>query len=145
MSRPLYLLDTNIISELAKPFPNSKVVENINKHKHLCAIPTTTLNELLYGLHLMPESKSKDYLFKFITDEIQSTFPIIDYDSHCAWIQSDLRACLKTEGTTLEFQDTQIASIAIANQMILVTRNTKHFQFIQQVSSVFYFENWFEE
>lgn len=145
MSRPLYLLDTNIISELAKPFPNSKVVETVKKNENLCAIPTTTLTELLFGLHLMPESKTKDYLFKFIADRIQSTFPIIDYDSHCAWIQSDLRSRLRKEGINLEFQDTQIASIAIANQMILVTRNTKHFQFIQQVSSVFYFENWFEE
>lgn len=47
-------------------------------------------------------------------------------------------------GTPQDFQDTQIASIAISNQMILVTRNTKHFETIQKVESVFFVENWFK-
>ena len=37
-----------------------------------------------------------------------------------------------------------IAAIALANHMVLVTRNTKHFAAIQEVSDL-QVENWFEE
>ena len=40
--------------------------------------------------------------------------------------------------------DLQIASIAIANNMILVTRNTKDFAQISSVSNLM-LENWWEE
>ena len=36
-----------------------------------------------------------------------------------------------------------IAAIALANHMVLVTRNTKHFSTIQEVSGL-QVENWFE-
>lgn len=145
MSKPIFLLDTNIISELGKMNPNQSVVDKIALHKSQCAIPSTTWNELLYGLQNMPEGKTKDFYFKFIVDYIQSEFPILPYDNYAAWIQADIRSRLKSEGTPQEFEDTQIASIAISNQMILVTRNIKHFQQIQNVDSVLYLENWFED
>ena len=71
------------------------------------------------------------------------TFEIIQYDNHAAWIQADIRSRLKENGTPIEFDDTQIASIAVSNCMILVTRNTKHFEPIQKVSPLM-LENWFE-
>lgn len=145
MKSPLYLLDTNIISELGKMRPNQEVIKKVAEHKSQCAIPSTTWNELLFGLLNMPDGKNKEFYWKFIVDYIQSEFQIIPYDNHAAWIQAGLRSRLQKAGTTQEFEDTQIASIAISNQMILVTRNTKHFQHIKDVDSVFYYENWFEE
>ena len=76
--------------------------------------------------------------------EVQATFEIIQYDSHAAWIQADIRSRLKEAGTPVDFPDTQIASIAIANNMVLVTRNIKHFEPIQQVAPLM-LENWFED
>ncbi|MCR5062496.1 MAG: hypothetical protein K6A89_04365 [Treponema sp.] len=40
--------------------------------------------------------------------------------------------------------DSLIASIALANHMVLVTRNTKHFEAIQQVCGL-EVENWFQQ
>lgn len=145
MNKPIYLLDTNIVSELTKPFPNQNVVSKINELKHLCAISSTTWNELLYGIEIMPSGKNKDYQFSFLVDEIQAAFPIIPYDNHSSWIQADIRSRLKESGKKQSFQDTQIASIAISNQMVLVTRNLDDFKPMQEVSSVLHLENWFEE
>ena len=92
----------------------------------------------------MPESKRKDWLYSRLIDEVQKTFPILNFDSHCAWILSDLRSRLKKSGMAVDYADLQIASIAIANQMILVTRNIKHFGMIQNVSGNLLIENWFE-
>lgn len=148
MRKPIYLLDTNIISELAKPNPNKKVVELINEKKSLCAIGVTTWNEIIYGLHNYPDGKKKSYLFDFIVDYVQLTFPIIDFDNHAAWILGDLRSRLKSIGRNSDektgYADMELAATAISNQMILVTRNVKHFEAIKDIDSVFYLENWFE-
>lgn len=142
--KPYYLLDTNIISELMRAFPNKNVVEKAENYEKLCAIPATTWNELLFGVQRMNDGKKKDLLFEDLIDDIQANYPIIEYDNHAAWIQADIRSRLAEQGTPLDFQDTQIAAIAVSNNMILVTRNIKHFEPIQKVSPLM-LENWFEE
>ena len=144
MIRPYYLLDTNIVSEIMKPRPDIRIVEKLSQYENLCAISSTSWNELLFGVNRLPSSKKRDYYFDCIVDNIQSRFEIIQYDNHSAWIQADIRTRLMDNGSPIEFDDTQIASIAVANNMILVTRNTKHFEPIQKVSPLM-LENWFEE
>ena len=105
---PLYMLDTNIISDIFKLFPNQNV-----------------------------------FIFSKLIDDIQANYPIIQYDNHAARIQADIRYRLEEKDTPIDFQDTQIAAIAVSNNMVLVTRNTKHFAPIQEVSPLM-LENWFE-
>ena len=143
MIKPYYLLDTNIISEMFRPKPDATVMKHLGDYEKLCSLPSTTWNEMLFGVNLMDSGKKKDYIFSKIVDDIQSNYEIIQYDNHAAWIHADIRARLKEAGKTIDFQDTQIASIAVANNMVLVTRNTKHFEPIQEVSPLM-LENWFE-
>ena len=82
--------------------------------------------------------------FSTLINDVQEIFPIIQFDNHAAWIQADIRMHLKESGKTIDYADTEIAAIAISNQMVLVTRNTKHFEPIAEIDSVFYYENWFE-
>ncbi len=144
MGKPLYLLDTNIISEIFKQKPNEKLMEMLYKNEKLCALPSTSWNELLYGVNVMAEGKKKQLLFERLVDDIQKNYDIIYYDNHAAWIHADIRSRLKEKGRSIEFPDSQIASIAVSNCMILVTRNTKHFEPIQEVSPLM-MENWFED
>ena len=83
-------------------------------------------------------------IFSFYIDTVQAIFPIIEYDSHCAWIHSDLRSRLREKGIQKSFQDTQIAATAISRQMVLVTRNISDFEPMQKISSSLIIENWFE-
>lgn len=145
MKKPIYLLDTNIVSELTKPQPNQNVIQKITELQSLCAISSTTWQELMFGLEIMPEGKKKNLQFSIIVDKIQAAFPIIPYDNHSSWIQAEIRSKLKEIGVIKSFQDTQIASIAISNQMVLVTRNLNDFEPMQKASSVLYLENWFED
>ena len=144
MIKPYYLLDTNIISELMKQQPDKHVIAKIKEYERFCALSSTSWNELLYGINIMPAGKKRDFYFDTLVDKIQAEFDIIQYDNHAAWIQADIRSRLKENGTTVEFDDTQIASIAVSNGMILVTRNTKHFEPIQKISPLM-LENWFED
>ena len=143
MIKPYYLLDTNIISELMKATPNPEIIKKINRYENLCAIPSTSWTELLYGVNIMKEGKKRDFIFDYLVEIVQSHFEIIQYDNHAAWIQGDIRSRLQENGTPVDFPDTQIASIAVSNNMILVTRNTKHFEPIQKVSPLM-LENWSE-
>ena len=99
---------------------------------------------MLYGMNVMAEGKRKRALCEDLIDDIQATFDIIQYDKHAAWIQADIRSRLKEKGMPVDFSDSQIAAIAVSNCMILVTRNTKHFEPIQEVSPLLV-ENWFAE
>ena len=144
MIRPYYLLDTNIISELMKQQPDKHVIAKIKEYERFCALSSTSWNELLYGINIMPAGKERDFYFDTLVDKIQAEFDIIQYDNHAAWIQADIRSRLKENGTPVEFDDTQIASIAVSNGMILVTRNKKHFEPIQKISPLM-LENWFED
>ena len=86
---------------------------------------------------------NKKYLDKFINDDVHENFKIKNFTEKAAAIQADLRAKLEKTGAPTQKEDSMIAAIALANHMVLVTRNTKHFTAIQQVSDL-QIENWFE-
>lgn len=96
----------------------------------------------MYGMNLLDAGKKKAFLSAFLFDEVQRKFEIIPYDSHAALIHADLRMRLKDAGTPVEYEDTEIASVAIANQLILVTNNARHFDAISLVDSIFRYETW---
>ena len=143
MIRPYYLLDTNIISEMFRPKPNPLVFKKLEEYEKLCSLSSTAWYELLFGVNIMTSGKKRDYIFSKLVDDIQANYEIIQYDNHAAWIHADIRSRLKEQGIGIDFQDSQIASIAVSNNMILVTRNIKHFESIQKVSPLM-LENWFE-
>lgn len=141
---PHYLLDTNIVSEIIKPEPDLNVIKKIAEHNSDCAICSPVWQELLFGLYRMPESINKKYLGKFIKEDVHENFKIKNFTEKAADIQAQLRTKLEQLGKPTQKEDSMIAAIALANHMVLVTRNTKHFAAIQQVSALTV-ENWFEE
>ena len=138
----VYLLDTNIISELAKANPDANVRMKVKNNQKISAIPSVVWSESLYGINVLPVSKKRSLLEDFYLNTILSTFPILSFDNHAASIFSDIKSRLHTIGRPAPVLDMQIASIAIANNMILVTRNVADFESIQSVSALM-LENWF--
>jgi len=136
---PLYLLDTNVVSELAKPLPNAGVLNSIKSHQGLMAIPSIVWHELLYGVSRLPEGTRKALLNRFTLDVVAPSFDVIPYDDRAAWIHSSHRAGLEAQGITLPFADSQIAAIAVSRNMILVTRNIVDFSAIPGLMV----EDWF--
>jgi predicted nucleic acid-binding protein len=52
---------------------------------------------------------------------------IASFDSTAAEIAGHLAASRRRAGLTIDYRDTQIASIAMARRATLVTRNVRHF------------------
>jgi len=133
-----YLLDTNILSELSKPQPNHLVLEKIKKVGHQCVTASIVIHELYYGANRLPKSTKKSNLQLFLKQLEKYNFPVLPYDESAAKTHASERVQLVSQGLTPAFVDGQIASIAMVNDLILVTRNTKGFEQFKHLS----LENW---
>ena len=138
----LYLLDSNIISEFSKPEPDANVMSRLKGRERFCAISAVTLQELQMGLELLPEGKRKDQIRGFL-EVVKRRFSIIPYDRSASVVCGEILAAMQKVGQPRPVCDSQIAATALANSMILVTRNTKDFQPLQKIS-LLKLENWFE-
>ncbi|MBU7582822.1 MAG: type II toxin-antitoxin system VapC family toxin [Nostoc sp. TH1S01] len=133
-----FLLDTNILSEPARPIPNANVLQKLEIHKSEVAVSSIVIHELLYGCLRLPESKRRDSLWNYIYESVLS-LPVLDYDLKAAQWHAQERARLSQIGKTPAFVDGQIASIAYNNNLILVTNNVSDFEVFNNLT----IENWF--
>ncbi len=141
--RKLYLLDTNIISELIKPQGDEKVKVEMDQKSGFCMIAAPVWYEFLKGIEIMPVGKRREKIELYAHDYVQRIFPILPYDEHAASLQAHIFAKMKENRTPVSFVDAQIAAIALANNLILVTRNVKDFEPITKEFSLC-IDNWFE-
>ena len=144
MSQLIYLLDTNIISEPTKIHPAENVIQKLAENLDYSCISSITWAETLTGVKQLPEGNRKTGLFDFLIENVQKMYEIIPFDASCATIYSDIAQRLKENGNPVPQFDILIAATAIANNFILVTRNTTDFAPIAGVSNLMV-ENWFEE
>jgi tRNA(fMet)-specific endonuclease VapC len=135
-----YLLDTNILSEPLKKTPSDLVLSLLKKNETQIALCTPVWHELNYGMNRLPESRKKERIQDYFFYVIKEALPIISYDCFAAEIHSRIRAEQDASGKKTPYIDSQIASIAIANNLILVSRNTTDFEQFKGLM----LENWFE-
>jgi tRNA(fMet)-specific endonuclease VapC len=133
----MYLLDTNIISYWMRGDP-----QLINKIKSYSpsdlSLSTITLAEVYYGIEKSPVKK-KERRLKI--EYIKSELDIFPFNEQAAKKYGALRAALEKLGKPISERDTQIASIALANRLCIVTHNTKEFGRIAKVKV----EDWASE
>jgi tRNA(fMet)-specific endonuclease VapC len=130
-----YLLDTDICSYAIKRkeaallgrIRDGLIAEEI-------AISVITRGELLYGLALLPEATSLARAVHAFLD----TVPCLDWNKEAANRYAPLRAHQKNSGKPIGYMDTQIAAHALAENLILVTNNERHYGRIDGLQLV----NW---
>ncbi len=134
-----YLLDTNIFSEPLKPEPDNNVLQKLKQHKAEIVCTSIVMQEIIFGCYCLPPSKRRDKIEAYF-QQIQQTITILPYDNKAGEWQDRERAKLRSKGLTPPFIDSQIAAVAVTNNLILVTRNTNDFTFFEDLK----LENWFE-
>jgi tRNA(fMet)-specific endonuclease VapC len=134
-----YLLDTNIISEPARPDPSERVLEQLAAHSEELALPSIVWHELTYGARRMDEGRRRSYVLDYLGEVVRPAMPIIPYDTAAAQWHGEQRAALEAQGLTRPFADGQIAAIAATRDLIVVTRNTSDFAHYEDL----HVENWF--
>ncbi|HEX7139754.1 MAG TPA: type II toxin-antitoxin system VapC family toxin [Vicinamibacterales bacterium] len=122
-----YLLDTNIVSEPLRPSPRRGVLRKLRRHDEEIAIPSLVWHELLYGAARLPVSRKRDVIERYLEEVVLSSMPILDYGREAAEWHAMERARLTSRGEMPSFVDGQIAAIAVAHDLILVTLNVRDF------------------
>ena len=119
----IYLLDTNIVSYWMRG--DEKLINKIKSHKPSeLSICTITLAEIYYGIErsLVKKKERRNKI-----ERIHSHLEIYPFDELAARKYSIIRTQLEKDGIVISERDLQIASIAMANKLIVVTHNVKEF------------------
>lgn len=118
-----YLLDTNVISEPLRPAPDQGILERIHQHQAEIAIASVVWHELLFGCYRLPPSAKRTAIETYLFQVVAPAFPVLPFDAQSAEWYAHERARLTNIGKTPPFVDGQIAAIAQAHNLILVTAN----------------------
>ena len=122
----MYLLDTNIVSELRRTKPHAGVVgwiQSINDSD--LYISAVTLAEIQAGIELTREQdplKAKE--IESWLDQLADSFSVLPMDG--AAFRKWSRLMHRTSDTL--YEDAMIAATAIHSKLIIVTRNIKDFK-----------------
>ena len=126
----MILLDTNIVSEGLRPRPEPKVIAWIDTQPfealYLC---TPVLAEMFYGVEKLPEGAQKRYFAEAI-DRIETNLfrgRILPLDLAAAREFGRVVTRRNRMGRPIGQMDALIAAIAIANRMMLATRDAEDF------------------
>ena len=132
----MYLFNTDTVSSLFKPNPSGRLLEKLTQvpreQQHISSI---TVYEIVYGAY---RSDRENHHLGNLRDLLLPAVGVVDFDIRAAFICGALRAQLESAGRPLALADLQVASIAIANELILVTGNSAHFERIPRLRV----ENW---
>ena len=125
-----YLLDTCVLSETAKPRPQESVVSWLaNTEASDLFVPSVVLGEIVSGIEKLDQGRRKDALVSWL-EEYKRRFGsmIVPFDGAAAELWGARKAQLEKFGKPRPVVDTQIAAIALARNMTLVTRDEKDFE-----------------
>jgi predicted nucleic acid-binding protein len=121
----MYLIDTNVISELTRPKPDTKVVHFLEMIEK-CPMSVITFSELSFGIGNLDKNKQK--LLLHWMDGLYTVAQWYPVTEEIATHAGYLRAISQKKGVTLNLADGLIAATADSNDLILVTRNLKDFK-----------------
>ena len=125
-----YLLDTNVISEWARPRPDPQVVAwlaSIDEDQVFLSV--ISLAEIRLGVDLLSPSARKERLAAWLIDDLPARFEgrVIPVDAAIADTWGVLMARARQEGNALSAMDAFLAATALTHGLTLATRNVCDF------------------
>jgi predicted nucleic acid-binding protein len=126
----MIVLDTNVVSEMSKPYPNTRVLSWVNRQpQELLYLTAVSVAELQEGLLLLPEGKRKG-LLRSLMENITDGFvnPVLVFDREAGYKYAELVIKAKANRYTLPIADGYIASIAAIHGFAVATRDIEPFR-----------------
>ena len=126
----MYVLDTNVASELMRPAPAPAVAAWIaQRDAEDMFLTAVSEAELLYGVAIVPAGRRRDELEAAMTRWLDVGFGerILPFDSAAARRYAEIASGRRRAGRPIEEADCQIAAISRSRGAVLVTRNVRDF------------------
>jgi len=121
----MYLADTNVISELMRPQPDSGVwgwMDSLAPVGARVGVSAVTVDELIFGLTRRPRAVAFVKFERWI-----GLCKVVPVDEAIARRAGELRAVLSLRGQVRSQPDMLIAATAQVHALTLVTRNVRDF------------------
>lgn len=136
----MYLLDTDILSNLLKRTPSTVLIAKLaSEPSERQFTSSITLGELLYGAHRL--GPGGNLFLERMERTLLPNLPVLSFDAAAARRYGEVRAELERQGTPIAEADLRIGAIALTRGLTMVTGNVRHFQRIPGLAV----ENWLEE
>ena len=126
----MIVLDTNVVSEMMRPAPDSSVLNWLNTQiAEELWLNSVVVSELLFSIARLPAGARKRQLAETFAAMLEQDFAgrILPFDLEAAVIYAELAAACEAKGRPVAMADGQIAAICLAQGAKLATRNLKHF------------------
>jgi predicted nucleic acid-binding protein len=124
------VLDTNVVSELARPAPSQAVIEWVDAQGSPGVVITAlTAAEVRARVALMPEGRRKLDVGLRMELLLTATFAnlVLAFDINSSAHYAEVLAGRKRAGQPISAVDAQIAAICLQHEAVLATRNTADF------------------
>ena len=127
-----YLLDTNIVSYWMRGDP--RVTQRLRAHSPAeMGLSAITLAEILYGIERSPVRQVER---RARLQQIAAVLHLYPFDEEAAQHYAVVRAQLERRGCPMSERDTQIAAIARAGRLTVVTHNVQEFRRVDGLAVV---------
>jgi toxin FitB len=127
----MFLIDTNVISELMRATPAPSVLSWFStQDPSSLYLSAVTEAELRTGIAILPAGQRREGLKAALDATIAEDFDgrIMPFDTDAAKTYAEIAADRKSAGRPIADADCQIAAIARAAGMPVITRNTRDFE-----------------
>jgi len=122
-----YLVDANVLSEATKPAPDARAMAWLREHERDLVVDPIILGEIRFGILLMPAGRRRKRLEAWF-DEGVRRISCISWDVAIGLRWAKLLADLRAAGRSMPIKDSLVAATALANDLVVVTRNRRDFE-----------------
>lgn len=129
-----YMLDTNIVSFIAKRCSSILLERIFSYSQSEFCISAITYAELQFGFKHNPQATK----VRAITEQFLKHISILEWRIEAANEYADIRSDLTRKGKLIGNMDMLIAAHARAENLILITNNTREFQRVENLK----IEDW---